>query len=102
MLIDRHVQRGWGIEVVWRPWLTWPWVRKDAPALKELGAGVYGGIKGRTSDVEGLISPVFDDLEGPSMAAILPVFVDTGSRGVSVARLCGVSVFVYVVPYQSL
>ena len=36
----RHAQRGWGVGFVWRPWLTWPWVRNDAPALKELGAGV--------------------------------------------------------------
>ena len=44
-------------------------------------AGVYGGIRGRTSDWAALIIPVSDDRYGPAMAAKSAVVLDTGSRG---------------------
>ena len=61
-------------------------VTKLAPALEALGAGVYGGISGHTSDWEALPIPISDDRYGPAMAVKSAVVVDTGSRMVSVAR----------------
>ena len=56
-----------------------------APALEALGAGVYGGIRGRTSDWAVLPIPVSVARYGPAMAVKSAVVVDTG-RVVSVTR----------------
>ena len=40
IIVTGHGIIGWGVDFVWRPWLSWPCVRNNAPALKELRAGV--------------------------------------------------------------
>ena len=61
-------------------------MRKLAPTLEALGAGVYAGISGRTLDWAALPIPVSDDRYGPAMAEKSAVLLDTGNRDVSVAR----------------
>ena len=51
---------------------------KLAPALEALGAGVYGGIRGRPSDWAVLPIPVSVARYGPAMAVKSAVVEDTG------------------------
>ena len=56
-----------------------------APALEALGAGVYGGIRGRTSDWAVLPIPLSVARYGPAMAVKSAVVEDTG-RVLSLTR----------------